>query len=122
MPVLTQQEQNQVKALLGYAAAPNLLVNELREDEPEETLIQVREILSNLLSKDAASPGIDLQLANARSDSMAQGVGNLKLSYSQHVKHLKSEGSRYLQELSNLLGVEVIYDKYRPRKVKISYW
>ena len=122
MPALTEQEQNQIKALLGYAAAPNLLVNELREEEPEETLVQVREILVNLLSKDAASPGIDLQLMNARSDSMAMGVGNLKLSYSQHVAHLKSEGSRYLQELSNLLGVEIIYDKYRPRRVKISYW
>lgn len=122
MPVLEVAEQEQIKVLLGYASAPNLLYNQLREDEEQGTIDAIRKVLTELLSEDVNTPGIDKQLRDARSDSMAMGVGNLKLSYAQHVGHLKIEGSRYLRELSDLLGVEILFDKYRNKKHKKSYW
>ena len=119
MPTLTESEQNTVKILLGYSAEPNILTTELSEPHSAEKIALIQSIIAELTDP---TTGIDGQLKAARTDSMAMAVGNLRLSYSQHVAHLKSEGTRYLQELSNVLGVPILFNKYRTKKSMVRYW
>ena len=115
MAALTQSQKDQIEMILGYASAPNILTTELDDDYNDAVSDRVAAILTQLAT-------IDTQLQDARTDSMAMAVGNLKLSYSQHVAHLKSEGSRHLKELSNLVGVAIVFDKYKQKRSQVSYW
>lgn len=128
MPSLTESQQNKVKILLGYASTPHILTTELQENKPQEVIDQVLAIVDDLTrpANEALGDvgGIDAQLKSARSDSMAKGVGSLRLSYPQHVAHLKSEGTRLLSELSMLLGVRLLYNKYSggSKTAQVRYW
>jgi hypothetical protein len=48
-------------------------------------------------------------------DSMALAIGDIKVDYNRNMAILKAEGSRYLQQLSQLAGVPIDYDKYLGR-------
>lgn len=128
MPNFTSLQQDQLRVVLGYGSLGNILTTELQEARSQSVIDRALEILDEL-SRPANSVtgdqgGIDAQLRAARGDSMAQTVGNLKLSYGQHVGHLKSDGSSLLKELANLLGVNLAYNKYRPGSSVStqSYW
>jgi GTP:adenosylcobinamide-phosphate guanylyltransferase len=116
MATFTSSQKSQLKLVLGYASSPNLLTTELDEDREQVFIDKAIAILADLAS-------IDQQLIDARSDSMAKNVGSLRLSYTQHVAHLKSEGTRALTELSNVLGISIVHNKYRGASVStVSYW
>lgn len=116
MPTFTQDQQDQLRAVLGYASASSILTTELPQERSQPVIDRAIAILAELAD-------IDQKLVEARADSMAKEVGQLKLSYSQHVRHLKSEGNRTLKELSNLLGIEVVYSKYGGScSTMRSYW
>lgn len=128
MATFTESQQNKLKILLGYASVPHLLTGELQDDRPQEMLDQALLILDELTrpANDAIGDqgGIDAKLSAATSDSMASSVGNLRLNYSRHTNHLKSEGTRLLTELAMLLGVRLLYNKYAGggSASKRSYW
>lgn len=69
---------------------------------------------------------IDAKLTAATEDSMAEKVDSLGLNYRQHVKHLKSEGSRLLRQLSNVTGLKIEYNKYTTPNTAVTaytnYW
>lgn len=74
---------------------------------------------------------IDNALLAAPLDGMATKVDKLEVSYSQYTSLLKKEGSRILQEISQLCLVAVNYDRYlqkRPGTTTrsplnfVSYW
>jgi hypothetical protein len=56
---------------------------------------------------------IDVALEEAAKNSVAEGVGDLRLNYTKHLQTLKSEGSRLLREISALSGIPLKYDRYR---------
>lgn len=117
MATFSPDQQDQLKAILGYASIPHLLTNELSEQRSQYVIDQAANLLDEMTE-------IDRQLKAARADSMAKGVGRMRLSYSQHVAHLKSEGSRLLQELGQMLGIEILYNKYSKGQSSYtkSYW
>lgn len=121
MPNFTARQQEELRVILGYASTPHLLTTELSESRQQAVIDQAIALMAELSDP---STGVDAQLKAARSDSMATAVGQLHLSYSQHVTHLKSEGSRLLKELSFVLGVKLVYNKYAIGQSKStrSYW
>jgi hypothetical protein len=105
-----------LRIVLGYASVPMLLTTQLVDDRAQATIDRAIALVDELTD-------IDTKLTAARADSMAVGVGKLQLSYSQHVRHLKSEGDRLLHELEALLGIEVIYNKYKGAGLTTkAYW
>lgn len=119
MPALTLSVAESVAAALGYPDAPPFTMSVIRSDDKVAAIVSRVSAILNELS------AIDLKLVAATQDSMAVDVGELKLSYAQHVKHLKSEGSRLLNELAIAVGVPVEYNRYRPSLKSRSpgvYW
>lgn len=107
MAQFTPEQEEQLKILLGWTSDESHLVNaDIRLDRPQQVIDRVM-LLSDQLGQ------IDLMLTAALADSMAKTVGQLTLSYGQHVAHLKGEGTRLLGEISNLLRVPIVYNKYR---------
>lgn len=107
MAQFTPEQEEQLKILLGWTSDESHLVNaDIRLDRPQQVIDRVM-LLSEQLGQ------IDLMLNAALADSMAKVVGQLTLSYGQHVAHLKGEGTRLLGEISNLLRVPIAYNKYR---------
>jgi hypothetical protein len=105
-----------LKIVLGYTSVPMLLTTQLTEPRAQATIDRAIALVDELTD-------IDTKLTAARADSMAVGVGKLQLSYSQHIRHLKSEGDRLLHELEALLGIEVIYNKYKGAGLTTkAYW
>lgn len=117
MATFTSDEQDLLRVVLGYASVANRLTTELTEPRSQAVVDRALALLEELST-------IDGQLTAARADSMAKGVGQLQLSYSQHVSHLKGEGSRLLFELSNLIGIAILYNKYQAGRSPAirSYW
>lgn len=117
MPTFTPDQQDQIKDVLGYTSIPHVLTNELNEQRSTYVISKAIALMAELET-------IDTQLTAARADSMARGVGQLRLSYAQHVAHLKSEGSRILKELAQKLGIEILFNKYTQGQSPStkSYW
>lgn len=128
MPNFTQPQQDKLRVVLGYGSLSNILVTELQEVRSQAVIDHSLELLDDLTrpANEALgdSGGVDAKLKAAQSDSMAQTVGNLRLSYPRHVAHLKSEGSRALKELAHMLGIALAYNKYSGggSVSKVSYW
>lgn len=119
MPAITRSVAESIAVALGYPDAPAFTMSVIQADNKVSAIVlRVGDLLDEL-------EAIDLKLTAATQDSMAVDVGELKLSYLQHVKHLKSEGSRLLNELAIAVGVPVEYNKYRPSQKSRSpgvYW
>ena len=65
---------------------------------------------------------IDTALREARLNSVAEMVGDMKLNYGAHMTFLRSEGSRLLKEIANLAGIPLAYDRYQnPNKRRLSF-
>ncbi len=127
MPTFTADQQAKLRLVLGYASKSSLLTNDFQESRTQAVIDRALAIVDELTRP--ANPatedqgGIDAKLSAATSDSMAMQVGDLKLSYVQHVAHLNFEGSRLLCELGQILGIEPIYNKYKTTgKARKSYW
>ncbi len=74
---------------------------------------------------------IDTALQSAPLDGMATKVDKLEVSYTQYTSLLKKEGSRTLNEISMLVNVPLVYDRYLQRKTStrvvspynvVNYW
>lgn len=119
MPAIPRPVAESIAAALGYPDAPQFTMNTIQnENKMSAIVLRVGDLLDELES-------IDLKLTAATQDSMAVDVGELSLNYVQHVKHLKSEGSRLLNELAIAVGVPVQYNRYRPSQKSRSpgvYW
>jgi uncharacterized membrane-anchored protein YhcB (DUF1043 family) len=108
---LTQTQKDKVHLWLGYSPAvlnTEQFVHYLEADYNSLTIDRIESVFLEL-------EGIDLQLKDALSDSMAVKIDDLTVDYEKHYKHLSSEGSRLVQELANLTGLGIAYDKYRKR-------
>jgi uncharacterized membrane-anchored protein YhcB (DUF1043 family) len=108
---LNQNQKDQVHLWLGYSPAilnTEHFVEYLNSDYSSLTEDRIDAIFLEL-------DAIDIQLKDALSDSMAMRIDNLEVNYERHYQHLSSEGSRLLQELSNLTGMPIAYDKYKRR-------
>lgn len=103
---LTQEEKNKALALLGYNTFVDIVTMQLERAFTVESLDIVRDLFDQLEE-------IDLLLREARKDSMALTTGEVKLSWGLHLTHLKSEGSRILSQMSTLLQVPLVYNKYK---------
>lgn len=56
---------------------------------------------------------IDAALSEAAVNSVAGMVGDMKLEYTNHINILRSEGSRILNEIANLAGIPVGFDRFK---------
>ncbi|BAY64982.1 hypothetical protein NIES22_50830 [Calothrix brevissima NIES-22] len=64
---------------------------------------------------------INAKLKEATDTSYVTESRGSKLSYSQHVRHLKSEATRLLKELAHILSVDVAFNIYFSNTPK-AYW
>lgn len=122
MPALSIPQREAVQVALGYGNLPYPHY-ELLPLGYEITAAAVNEI-QDLLSKMEA---LDEKLEAATLDSMAVNVDKLTLSYPQHIRHLKGEGSRHLNRIANLIGMAIAYNKYTgtgssSTQSVVSYW
>jgi hypothetical protein len=120
MPVFTESQKLEIKIALGWTANAQLVDQKLAEQWPQPVINRAIALLNELTGE----LGIDAKLIATRSDSMATSVGQLQLSYAQHVAHLRSDGSRMLTELAHLLSMSVQYNRYSTRRSPStrSYW
>lgn len=115
MPTFTPSQQERLKLLLGYASISNTLTTELSEERSQPVYDRTLEIIEELAE-------IDQNLRASRPDTMARQVGQMAVSYPQHVAMQKNAGQGLLVELGDLLGIEVISRKYRRSRSVVSYW
>jgi hypothetical protein len=110
MPSIDRATAESIAVALGYPDAPQFTMSVIQSgDKVNAVILRVRDLLDAL-------DEIDLKMSAATQDSMAVQVGELTLSYAQHVNHLKSEGSRLLNELAVAAGVPIEYNRYRPHQ------
>lgn len=55
---------------------------------------------------------LDIEIAEAVSDSMATKVADINLDYKQYMAQALAKGNRLLQELSTFLGLPIAVNKY----------
>ncbi|MFN6460556.1 MAG: hypothetical protein RMZ41_001745 [Nostoc sp. DedVER02] len=119
MTQFTIPQVEEFERILGYSIYNVTVRNQLISDDYTVTIVdRALTILDELVS-------IDGLLKESLETSFVKESRGSKLSYSSHVAHLKSEGTRLLNELGQLLRVGVNYNKYSPNKKRNStaaYW
>lgn len=115
MAQFTLSQIETFERLLGYSIFSDVVRNQLTSDYTQTVVDRALEIITEL-------ENVDLLLKEARETSYVTESRGAKLSYSQHVNHIKSEGSRLLQELAYILKIDVIFNRYLNKKKPISYW
>ncbi|MBW4443089.1 MAG: hypothetical protein KME10_17985 [Plectolyngbya sp. WJT66-NPBG17] len=124
--MLLDEQRDRLLRTLGYGLTPILLEPQLTQYlSPLESRPALVEEIGLLLDAIESLNGL---LSAARTDSMAVEVGGIKIDYVQHVRHLKSEGSRLLRQLEALTGLPLKFDQFKgsaPRSSSnssVSYW
>jgi hypothetical protein len=117
---MTQFSTTQIEAIeliTGHSIATDLVVREqLSSDYTQTTVDRVVEILAELTS-------LELLLKEARETSFVTESRGSKLSYSQHIKHLRLEASNLVKELAYITKINVEFNKYNSsKKATTSYW
>lgn len=119
MAQFTISQVEEFERILGYSIFNITVRNQLISDDYSGTIIdRALTILDELVS-------IDNLLKESLETSFVKESRGSKLSYSSHVAHLKSEGTRLLAELGQLLRVGVNYNKYSSnskRTLTYYYW
>ncbi|MFS0515140.1 hypothetical protein ACEYW6_10505 [Nostoc sp. UIC 10607] len=117
MTQFTIPQIEEFERILGFFVFDTTVRNGLASEYSDTTIDRTLTILDELVS-------IDNLLKESLDTSYVRGSGGLKLSYNSHVAHLKSEGTRLLNELGQLLRVGVNFNKYSPnsRRNTIAYW
>ncbi|NEU81491.1 hypothetical protein [Nostoc sp. UIC 10630] len=119
MAQFTTVQAEEFERILGFFAFSSLIRTELTSNYSDTVVDRTLTILDELVI-------IDDLLKEALSLSyVKESRGQTKFSYSSHVAHLKSEGTRLLTELGQLLKVGVHYNKYSPiskRNSTVAYW
>ena len=107
---LTLEQKQKTLYLLGYK---NLDVENINSEFLPQSIERINQINNEITA-------IDLRLEEARSDSMAVKVDDLNVDYKQHVQHLLSEGSRLLKELSFIVDLPLVYNRYKNSSTDLS--
>nr|WP_322719582.1 hypothetical protein [Nostoc sp. ChiQUE02]MDZ8232618.1 hypothetical protein [Nostoc sp. ChiQUE02] len=118
MTQFTIPQIEEFERILGFFVFDTTVRNGLTSEYSDTTIDRTLTILDELVS-------IDNLLKESLETSFVKESRGSKLSYSSHVAHLKSEGTRLLTELGQLLRVGVNYNKYSPNKKRNStaaYW
>ncbi|MEH2093991.1 hypothetical protein [Nostoc sp.] len=119
MTQFTTVQAEEFERILGFFESSSLIRTELTSNYSDTVVDRTLAILDELV-------GIDDLLKEALSLSyVKESRGQTKFSYSSHVAHLKSEGTRLLIELGRLLRVGVEFNKYLPDKKSnstVAYW
>lgn len=97
----------QVLSTLGYPGYPSWETHVYLPLDQMSAEAQAR--IDTLISELAT---IDTQIETALNDSMATQVGELKVDFNRQIALLKNEGTLKLQEISNLSGLELMFNKY----------
>lgn len=116
MPNFTQTQIEKLELLTGHSNYSTLVRDRLTLDYSAAVIEQVEGLIVEIAS-------IDALLKEARDTSFVMESRGSRLSYSQHVAHLKAEGTRALRELVQLLDISLAYNKYAPRRTSSkNYW
>ncbi|MEA5603705.1 hypothetical protein [Nostoc sp. UHCC 0252] len=118
MAQFTTVQAEEFERILGFFEFSSLIRNELTSNYSDTVVDRTLSILDELVS-------IDNLLKESLETSFVKESRGSKLSYSSHVAHLKSEGTRLLTELGQLLRVGVNYNKYSPNNKRSQvhyYW
>ncbi len=93
---------------LGYSSLPDALATLGGFDlvYPQVVVDRVETVLTYLDSVDTA---IDSAVSNAQ----VKKVGSLEFEYGALISNKRNEASRQLQELGNLLGASIQFNKYK---------
>ncbi|MEH1803228.1 MAG: hypothetical protein V7L13_29510 [Nostoc sp.] len=118
MAQFTTVQAEEFERVLGFFEFSSLIRTELTSNYSGTIVDRTLAILDELVS-------IDNLLKESLETSFVKESRGSKLSYGSHVAHLKSEGTRLLIELGQLLRVGVNYNKYLPnskRTSTVAYW
>ncbi len=118
MAQFTTVQAEEFERILGFFEFSSLIRNELTSNYSDTVVDRTLSILDELVI-------IDNLLKESLESSFVRESRGSKLSYSSHVAHLKSEGTRLLTELGQLLRVGFRYNKYSPnsrRTSTVAYW
>ncbi len=117
MTQFTIPQIEEFERTLGFFVFDTTVRNSLTSQYSDTVIDRALTIVDELAS-------IDNLLKESLETSFVRESRGSKLSYSSHVAHLKSEGTRLLTELGQLLVVGVNYNKYLPnsRHNTIAYW
>ncbi|BAY23721.1 hypothetical protein NIES2100_35130 [Calothrix sp. NIES-2100] len=115
MANFTTTQVEKLEMVLGYnAPIASVVHSQLSTNFPQVVYDRALVILDDL-------DAINAKLKEAMDTSYVTESRSTKLSYAQHVRHLKSEGSRLLRELAHILCVAVEYNPYSINLPKV-YW
>lgn len=120
MNQFTQSEIETIERVTGHSIFTDVVREQLSSEYTTTVINRAQDILTELAN-------IDSLLLDALSYSFVLENRSSKLSYNNHVRHLKSEGTRLLQELVHMLKIDLIYNKYTKSYSKstpntVSYW
>lgn len=115
MANFTTTQIEKIEMVLGYNSPISDVVHtQLSTDFPQVVYDRAVVILADL-------DDINAKLKEATDTSYVTESRGSKLSYGQHVRHLKSEATRLLKELAHILSVDVAFNKYSSNTSKY-YW
>lgn len=115
MANFTSTQVEKLEMTLGYNAPISSVVHtQLSTNFPQVVYDRALAILDDL-------DAVNAKLKEATDTSYVLESRGAKLSYAQHVRHLKSEGSRLLRELAHILSVDFVFNPYSSTSSK-SYW
>lgn len=98
-----------ISEILGYNEVqyPEFAISTARQNVIEERVLELTTI--------------DDALKQARLNSVADSIGDIRLQFRNHISLLKEEGSRILKEISNLSGIPLEFDRYRGKPRPMSF-
>ena len=102
---IPQTSKDTIRRLLGYPVQGRLglVLPQLNEDYPQDSIDRISEILIE-------TQDIDAQRKDSRSQSMATEVDDIKVSFPQHLKYLRSERQVLIRELCAIVDLKPFAD------------
>lgn len=115
MANFTSTEIEKIEMVLGYNSPISPIVHtQLSTNFTQVVYDRALVILTDL-------DDLNAKLKEATDTSYVTESRGSKLSYAQHVRHLKSEATRLLKELAHILSVDLAFNKYSSNTPK-AYW
>lgn len=115
MPLLNTSQIEKIEMLTGHSIFSDLVRTQLESDYNQTIIDRVDAILIELTD-------LDTLLKEARETSYVTESRGSKLSYSQHIKHLRLEASSLVIELAYITKINVEFNKYSKSKKATSYY
>jgi hypothetical protein len=115
MPLLDTSQIEKIEMLTGHSIFSDPVRTQLESDYNQTVILRVITILYELTN-------LDNLLKEARETSFVTESRGSKLSYSQHIKHLRLEASSLVKELAYITKINVEFNKYSSHKKATSYY